>query len=543
MHNKLKRLALATLIFFSGIIGYATLTKGHTWGDDFASYIMQAQSIVEGNPKKFTQENSFTIEKSSEVIGSVAAPWGLPVLLAPLYRLFGLNMLALKSLNVVFHVLFLASIAFFLYERHSYVYLVLFISFFALNPTMLSALDNILSDIPFLFFSTTTMFLIGHVVVERRPLISKLADHLLLGVFFAMSFFIRTNGVLLVLAAIGAHLFRLLQWALANKTVVTGMSSPIRTLISCCVKSDFRAFSIDVSPYLTFVGLTLIWYSVFAPVEASHVSYFTLLSLGTVRENFHHYFELLAQLFPVPHSQMIYGITLPFLLAGMIECIYQDFHILLYCLFTVLLYLFWPFVAGDLRYFFPLLPFYIHFVLVGLQWYSKGLGGLSTKVVQGLSVCLLAVVSLYFLGYSSQQALANILVHRKVSSGPFAETSQEMFSFVREKTPEDSVIVFFKPRVMRMLTKRRSVQLDNVSALSLGSHLCILRGAYRQLPDSAIEELVRGGTLNLIYANSDFRLYQILDLHNSGIPTSLTSHAASLSGVQPLMFIKNLISS
>ena len=106
MQSKINWLPLTTLIIFSGVLGYATLTKGQSWGDDFASYIMQAQSVVEGNPNKFVEENGFTIVNSSQLLGPVAFPWGLPVLLAPLYRVFGPNMLALKSLNVVFFITF-----------------------------------------------------------------------------------------------------------------------------------------------------------------------------------------------------------------------------------------------------------------------------------------------------------------------------------------------------------------------------------------------------------------------------------------------------
>src|SRR5712691_4125493 len=70
--GKLQALALTTLIFFSAIIGYATVTKGHDWGDDFASYIMQAQSIVEETPNRFVEENRFAIEKSTRPLGPVA---------------------------------------------------------------------------------------------------------------------------------------------------------------------------------------------------------------------------------------------------------------------------------------------------------------------------------------------------------------------------------------------------------------------------------------------------------------------------------------
>ena len=154
------------------------------------------------------------------------------------------------------------------------------------------------------------------------------------------------------------------------------------------------------------------------------------------------------------------------------------------------------------------LPFYIHFVFVGLRWYCRALGGGWTKISRILSGGLWAVVLFYFLHFTVSHALDNIRAQRKVSSGPFAETSQALFSFVREKTPEDSVIVFFKPRAMRMLTHRRSIRLESSAYLSRGDYLCVYLqdGGYAQIPDREVRELARAGKLKPVYANSDFRL-------------------------------------
>ena len=67
------------------------LTKGHDWGDDFATCILQARSILDGSPSRFVELNRFTIEASTWVIGPIAAPWGVPVLLSVPYALFGLD--------------------------------------------------------------------------------------------------------------------------------------------------------------------------------------------------------------------------------------------------------------------------------------------------------------------------------------------------------------------------------------------------------------------------------------------------------------------
>ena len=91
MRNSTKwTVALIILILFSGTLGCLILTEGHNWGGDFAGYVMQAKSVAEGNPQKYIEENKFTSEKSSRR-WSRPYPWGMPVLLSFLYKIFGMK--------------------------------------------------------------------------------------------------------------------------------------------------------------------------------------------------------------------------------------------------------------------------------------------------------------------------------------------------------------------------------------------------------------------------------------------------------------------
>ena len=102
MKNELKNYENDTklkVIFFlillvSGSLLIGTITQGHIWGGDFAAYIMQANSIVEGNMQAYIDLNRFTIEQSSWPMGPIAYPWGFPLLLTPIYALFDNNIYA-----------------------------------------------------------------------------------------------------------------------------------------------------------------------------------------------------------------------------------------------------------------------------------------------------------------------------------------------------------------------------------------------------------------------------------------------------------------
>jgi hypothetical protein len=44
---------LFAIVIVALILGSARLTRGHEWGDDFASYIMQTKSIWDGTTQQF----------------------------------------------------------------------------------------------------------------------------------------------------------------------------------------------------------------------------------------------------------------------------------------------------------------------------------------------------------------------------------------------------------------------------------------------------------------------------------------------------------
>ena len=175
LDGKLLWLVLGAVILLSALMGAALLNTGQDWGDDFASYVMQAQSIVHGSPSQFMQANAFTIKQSSINLGPVAYPWGTSVLLAPVVAIFGVNMIALKSVNLVCYVLFLIILAAGLRSKLSPLALIALVAILGLDPAILALFNSVLSDIPFLLASTAAILLIGLVIVQRRILIRRMA--------------------------------------------------------------------------------------------------------------------------------------------------------------------------------------------------------------------------------------------------------------------------------------------------------------------------------------------------------------------------------
>ena len=100
------RIIAAFLVGAAGVLSVATLTRDHDWGGDFAGYIMQAASIVDGTTGDLIDATRLTMDQSTRRFGPVTFGWGFPLLLAPAAH-FGMDLLALKSVGVCSLLLFL----------------------------------------------------------------------------------------------------------------------------------------------------------------------------------------------------------------------------------------------------------------------------------------------------------------------------------------------------------------------------------------------------------------------------------------------------
>ena len=510
------RVLFALLVGIAGLLLYFTLTNGHNWGDDFSAYIMQAQSLTEGTPRGFIEANRFTEQQSSWLMGPVAYPWGFPALLAPFYAVFGLNIIALKSVGVVSFLLFLLLLWVGFQKYHPHFWLLCLVCLFSLNPSLVAFSDNILSDIPFLLFSTFSVMLMGRLIVERRRLTCRASENILLGASIAGAFFIRTNGIMLLVTLGITQLIVLTQslWRRGQEDL-TNNRCPIslRGLLSPS-SVPMRGLCVNLIPYASFFCAALAWEMILPEGGSSYyTSHMWSISLLLLKQNLSYYLNLPAEfLAGVPLHYLLYAISIPFAIAGVIRRYRADYHMIVYVLLTFLLCILWPYRQG-LRFLFPVLPFYCSFVLTGMEEFQGGTNTVERAFRK--MVCLLPILLILssFWICSISGAYENLIHNRETSSGPFTATSKSMFSFIEQNTESESIVVFFKPRVMRMMTGRRSLMIDKIEELSRGDYLCLYLkgGTYCQVSPDAIIDFSEQGAARLIYENSEFRLYRLME--------------------------------
>ena len=93
-----------------------------------------------------------------------------------------------------------------------------------------------------------------------------------------------------------------------------------------------------------------------------------------------------------------------------------------------------------------------------------------------------------------------------------------MLQYIRDKTPADSVIIFCKPRAMRLRTDREAFFTTRCEDLPKGKYVAIVKsiGTYVQISPQLVRHCNPAVVLTAAYEKDDFVVYQITRLPSSG---------------------------
>ena len=152
-----QRVAIVLLIALLGVFYFATLRPGHVWGDDFAMYILQARNIASGH---WTAPTGY-IYNPQVALSPAEYPPLFPLMLSPLYRIWGLNLTPMKVEVILF---FLAGL-YLMFEFHSrhlpFPYAAGIVLALGLSPYFWQIKEDVMSDLPFFFFTFLTLCVIS----------------------------------------------------------------------------------------------------------------------------------------------------------------------------------------------------------------------------------------------------------------------------------------------------------------------------------------------------------------------------------------------
>ena len=468
------------------VLGWTSLTYGHDWGDDFASYLMQAISIVEGAIGSFVVHNTFTIEHSSYLIGPTAYPWGYPLILAPVYLINGLDIFAFKIPGLLLYGGFLVCLYYMMLDRFTRSQNLLLISLFAFYPVFLSSLDSIGSDIPFLFLSTLSLMMM---IQEKR----NVRNNIVTGIVMFCAFFVRTSGVLLLGALLINNGIQAIRYK-KDKTLVKHLA--INT----------------VQTVIVFMSLWIAVRQIFPDEQATYLAQLEDLTLGLIKTNISYYFQLFYHSLGLgAYPRIVYYLLLVFFVLGLWIRGKDDLPFIVYFILLMLNLVFWPSQQGF-RFIFPVYPIFLYFVMQGMLALI-GTHYLRNKRFVTYSYFIFWLGVLVFYLFLSVSASYSNLINNRTRSGPFDSYSAELFDFISENTPSESIIIFFKPRVMRLMTNRDSIMTNGCDLSQLGDYIVHIHkdstffGERNQL---SVEEISACGLeVEPVFENFRFTVFRI----------------------------------
>ena len=473
---------LSILILVSLVLGASNLTRGHQWGDDFAWYILQTKSIVEGTTDEFMQQSTFTNGQSTTHLGPIAYPWGYPLLLVPVYAVKGISPLALKLPALFFYAGFLVCLYLLMKSRLTEIESLLVVALFAFNPLLLQFLDQILSDIPFLFFSTLSLLL-----MTWRGRRSAL-HNVFIGAAVFITTFLRVTGVLLLGCFLIVEFLRLLK----NRRDRSAAMEIISGAVIVCV---------------AFIVLWIFNLVLFPSGGESYFSQYEDL-IETAKDFAVGYFYVFGSFFgQTQYSRYLYYLVLFFFLVGAWRRWNQEPVFLLFFAFWMVVHITYPYWQGP-RYIFPLLPIFVYFTFEGMKFLIGRLPVRYQLTGQTLFYGFWVLIAGMFLLQSSQYAYLNLRNNRAIN-GPFDPYSTEVYNYIKEQTPTESVVIFFKPRVMVMMTGHPTIMSTECDRMRKGDYLVLSRkvGENQQIPPEEIDSC--NLPLDQVLRNNRFVVYQI----------------------------------
>jgi hypothetical protein len=472
-----RQYATAALLILAVAVVYGlTFVPGQGWDDDSSAYINNAKNLADGH--RYGQ-TTFVPNSAFPFLPAITPP-GLPLLLAPIYRVFGLNLNAMKIEGVVFLLVALCLAAIVCAGSVPYVGRLLIVTALAFHPLVWNLKDRVLSDIPFLMFVLLTLWLVERLDVSHPARAPAYAREALAGAAMFAAFLIRPLGIVLP----GALVVRDIVHKQRPRSTVRVLG-----VLAVLVVGQLALFPLD-------------------PTAGDRLP----RSIDALRQNAQDLALASSVLWRVGDSRLVsllvayiiditaaLGIGARFRAAprtSMTEPFFVLYVLALVC-FTAHMHL---------RYLLPILPLVLYYSLVGVNvlgtWRSWGQPLALSAWIGGASAIALTAADVY-----EQQHF-----EPRVDSA----SAQDMVQNIRDRATLNDLIVFGHPRTLALWTARRTTLLHGAPDASLIEYWQSVGASYVLAGPPGVShefDAIVGrnpSRFTIAYENPDYRLYRIL---------------------------------
>ena len=492
--EKLISIAIPVLAIIMAM-GY--LYYGHDWGGDFSEYIAQAMALVDGTVDVEVAHMQFVLENSIPGMCPAVYPWGLPLILAVLYKIFGFNLIVFRMVGVVALAVFLCVVFRFLKKRFETRDVVIMLLLFINCKHYMEASTSILTDIPCAMLSMVAIYALYELIACEDK--KQYLWSLLFGICSVAAYILRSSGVVLILTLMCVHVAVLLSkfWPFVKRQVE---KTPYKKII----------LPAHVIPYVLFIVGKFVIEAVLPSAGNDYLAFIEGMPVTYPLSNMLFYLQVLRDFFDVGnYLAIICGVLLLILIIiGMIVKFHEEIISVIFVLGTMVMLYIFPYVSG-IRYIFGLYPFFLMFAYYGAKWIFGKIQERWQKVSAEVLMNVLRYGVLCVCGFMlvfSLRMIYKIHTQPHIDSA-YTEEAMEAYDFIKENTEEDAVVMFFKPRVLWLNAQRYSYNTyDDVNDLEKSDYVFFfIKDNFTQLRTYVNEHPKE---YELLFDNVNFQIYK-----------------------------------
>lgn len=436
--NILSKKSICIVFVMSVTIYWASSITGEPgWGDDYAMYITHAQNIADGNP--YT-EMGFIHGLTHYWMSPIAASPGLPMFLAPIYKIFGLNFFAFKIVQLMVFFLFSIVLYALIMRMSSRRVALLTVASFSLNPYVIKLSQGIVTEYTYLLCSVLSLY-VGHLIARESGLRKTAFLMAFFGALTYISFSVREVGLLLPvsffvyysinnifkepkkLVLLAPMVVTFLLGYLSQKMLFPEIHQDTNLCFECVpanlltyLRSISQLFYVDILPEL--------YYSPLSKVLAVFYIIFFFVGIGVTKKD-----------------------AFRGLLKGDLLVVVQSLSMLDWFVLANLAVILPLDIVSAPRYLIPVLPYVMFYFSVGI-----------CSVIDLLGKPKLIYI---FLPLSGILFYSGINYDLGGGDGVTNKASQGLFEFIENEIPDSAVISFAKPRVLALMTGKKTTLRPN----------------------------------------------------------------------------------
>jgi len=440
VHRQWKKLlrsrVLWILVGLACIFGFLSFNPVLGTGGDNTCYILLSKALAMGKGYVRIYEPGNPPETHF--------PMGYPLLLAPITKIFGINIIAYKILNTILYIVSVFLLAKLFIREKSQLYVSLLV---ILNPFVLELASSVLSEIPFMFVN----ILLFYLLLKKHD--NRIIRYVLPIILF-YAFLVRSAGIAFIVAVIFYLLLKKnYKYAIYTTIVIIVLSLPLflrKGPVGGYLRETFliNPYNPDAG-FINFLGLI-------KRVGFNLKEYFLKLIPGCIVPQI-----------VISHLSVIGFLISIFVVIGFIRSIFFRNFYAIFTLFYLGMLMIRPPVWNSMRFIFPVIPFILHFFYEGNVYIVNKLS--SKKHSKGnshrkfpVATYILPVITGIFTFFSAIQHInkATPIRNEYFGGNEFAGYSMDWIRFyqaadwAKSNTPRNAVFICRKPPMFYLRSGR-----------------------------------------------------------------------------------------